>query len=65
MGDMEKREERDQLESSRARAERARAIGERLIREDYHNAACAIAATLFKLRAIDELIAGVTQRERQ
>ena len=56
LSDAEQRDERDRIAALRARAEKAREIGEREIREVYAVHAAALAWSLRKLRAVDQFI---------
>lgn len=53
----QEREKTQEMDAVVARTERARKLGEDLIRKEYAKQAAALAVTLLKLRAIDEFIA--------
>ncbi|MCQ4164702.1 hypothetical protein [Tahibacter harae] len=52
----QEREKAQEIDAIVARAEKARKLGEELIRKDYAKQAAALAETLMKLRAIDKFI---------
>lgn len=52
----QEREKAQEIDAIAARAEKARKLGEELIRKDYAKQAAALADTLMKLRAIDKFI---------
>lgn len=58
----QKREEAEALQRLREQAEAARILGEKLIRQDYAKQAKAMASTLAKLYAIDQLIVRANRR---